>query len=300
MAYRSLVSDDGVRIGIDQRGAGSPFVLFLPAHPLSARAVRATPALAALLDGLAEGCTVAVAELRGAGEAEAHAPYTPQRFAQDVIAILEAVKVRPAVVWGHRVGGLTALQAAALRPDLVSSVVLDTMFIPQAIYALLSGEMPAIKHLSVDEFSRELVRAIALSVSETMQGAPTAVMQRLRDAASQSAPVDVWKESLAAAVAHQRRAVSRADLPQFMPRQPLLLVLPPDGTGGGNVEQFRILDLLNPGATSVHAPHWWDRQHEAGSAGAVLATAIPWLRQLDVAPASGPPQKPSGETKPGG
>ena len=289
MAYQSLVSDDSVRIGIDQRGAGSPFVLFLPAHPLSAHAVRATPALATLLDGLGDECTVAVADLRGAGEAEAHAPYTTQRFAQDVIAILEAVKVRPDVVWGHRVGGLTALQETALRPDLVRGVVLDTMFIPQAIYALLSGEMPAIKHLSVDEFSLELVRTIALSVSETMQGSPASVMQRLRDTASQSTPVDVWKESVASAVAHQRRAVSRADLPQVMPQQPLLLVLLPDGTGGGNVEQFRILDLLNPGATTVHAPRRWDRQREAGSAGAVLATAIPWLRQLDISPATSPP-----------
>ena len=190
-------------------------------------------------------------------------------------------------------GGLTALQVAALRPDLVSGVVLDTMFVPQAIYALMSGEMPAIQHLRVDEFSRELVRAIALSVSETMQGAPAALVQRLRDAASQSAPVDVWKESLAAAMAHQRSAVSRADLPQFMPRQPLLLILPPEGTGGGNVEQLRILDLLNPGATTVHAPHWWDRQHEAANAGTVLAATLPWLRQLSVSPTAGPP-KPGG------
>ena len=98
MACRSLTSDDGVRIGIDQRGAGSPFVLFLPTHPLSARAVRATPALDALLDSLAQECTVAVAEVRGAGEAEARAPYHPQRFALDAVTILEAVRVPPAVV----------------------------------------------------------------------------------------------------------------------------------------------------------------------------------------------------------
>lgn len=75
---------------------------------------------------LALGLPALAIDLPGHGDSswrdDAH--YTPDALAEDVITALDAWTVRPQVLVGHSLGGLTAARVAALRPDLVRAVVL--------------------------------------------------------------------------------------------------------------------------------------------------------------------------------
>lgn len=63
---------------------------------------------------------------RGHGLSETGAtPYTIERLARDLIALLERLSIRRAVLCGLSVGGLVAQGVHALRPDLVAGLVLS-------------------------------------------------------------------------------------------------------------------------------------------------------------------------------
>ncbi|KRV50086.1 hydrolase [Wenjunlia vitaminophila] len=69
--------------------------------------------------------TVAV-DQRGHGHSEKPAgPYDRGSYVADVEAVVEALGLAPAVLVGHAMGGLTAWQLAARRPDLVRGLVVS-------------------------------------------------------------------------------------------------------------------------------------------------------------------------------
>lgn len=53
--------------------------------------------------------------------------YTRDDYVNDLIAVIEALDFRPAVVVGHSMGALNAWVLAARRPDLVRALVLEDM-----------------------------------------------------------------------------------------------------------------------------------------------------------------------------
>lgn len=65
-------------------------------------------------------------DLPGHGHSEwrADRDYRPERNARGVASLLDAVGVRPRVVVGMSLGGLTALHLASARPDLAQSLIL--------------------------------------------------------------------------------------------------------------------------------------------------------------------------------
>jgi 3-oxoadipate enol-lactonase len=92
---------DGIEIGYDDVGAGDP-VVFLHGFPHS-RALWA-PQLAALL-----GHARCIApDLRGFGETTAAEPYSMDRYADDLAALLDALRIERAVVCGLSMGGYVA------------------------------------------------------------------------------------------------------------------------------------------------------------------------------------------------
>ncbi|MCZ4088219.1 alpha/beta hydrolase, partial [Streptomyces sp. H34-S5] len=62
---------------------------------------------------------------RGHGESDRAGDYGREGYVADAAAVLEHLGLGPAVVLGHALGGVTAYQLAARRPDLVRAVVVE-------------------------------------------------------------------------------------------------------------------------------------------------------------------------------
>lgn len=75
----------------------------------------------------AAGFSVVVPELRGHGGSDKpadHRLYSSGAMVAQVMAVLDQLAVRPAVVVGHSVGGAIAMDLAVARPELVPAAVL--------------------------------------------------------------------------------------------------------------------------------------------------------------------------------
>ncbi len=121
MEYSSAV--DGFRLAYDRRGAG-PAVLLLHGWPGDRTDHRA---LAPLLEGSAD---VIVPDLRGFGGSDKHradpaTSYSAEAQARSIIALIEELGVKPAVLAGYDVGSFVAQTVARMRPELVAGLVLS-------------------------------------------------------------------------------------------------------------------------------------------------------------------------------
>ncbi len=83
------------------------------------------------------GWNVLALDLPGHGQSDDSPCTTIGDYANWVAALLDAVSVRAAVVVGHSMGSLTALELSALRPDLVSKLALVGIAVPMAVGEVL-------------------------------------------------------------------------------------------------------------------------------------------------------------------
>ena len=95
----ALVGDTG--IAFDDIGSGLP-VVFLHAFPLNRTMWE--PQVTALVGD----CRCIPVDLRGFGDSAPSAPYTVDRYADDVIAVLDTLQIERAVVAGLSLGGYVA------------------------------------------------------------------------------------------------------------------------------------------------------------------------------------------------
>ena len=79
------------------------------------------------------GWNVLALDLPGHGQSEGSPCTTISDYADWVAAMLDAVGVRTAVVVGHSMGSLTALELSARRPDLVRKLALVGTAVPMAV-----------------------------------------------------------------------------------------------------------------------------------------------------------------------
>ncbi|MGH7538346.1 MAG: alpha/beta fold hydrolase [Gemmatimonadales bacterium] len=117
-----FVASDGVRIHYLVRGSGRPLVL-LHGFALSADLNWVGPGA---LDSLATAFTVIVPDFRGHGRSDK--PHDPAaygaRFTEDVVELLDHLKIRKAHVAGYSMGGAIALKLLTTHPDRMRSAVL--------------------------------------------------------------------------------------------------------------------------------------------------------------------------------
>lgn len=132
---------DGVRLAYEERGQGSPPLVFV--HGLACH----RGFWPAQLDHFSPAHRVVVVDLRGHGESDApEQRYTMRWLADDVAWMCSQLGVERPVVVGHSLGGLVALQlAAACGERIRAAALVDSVLLP-------SGQRP--------EFVQALVAAI--------------------------------------------------------------------------------------------------------------------------------------------
>jgi pimeloyl-ACP methyl ester carboxylesterase len=114
---------DGVRLYYDVHGADSGQVPLILSHGFSATAEM----WASNVADLATDRRVVTWDMRGHGRSDApreQTAYTPDIFADDLAAVLDAVDAPAAVIGGMSLGGYVSLTFAARHPDRVSGVLL--------------------------------------------------------------------------------------------------------------------------------------------------------------------------------
>ncbi|MFP5071772.1 alpha/beta fold hydrolase [Pseudonocardia nantongensis] len=110
-------TSDGVDLAVVEfGGSGRPVVLL---HGLMSCAESWRPRAGALQPY----GRVLAPDARGHGRSARGADLSPQRLADDVLELLAGTG--PAALVGHSMGGISALLAAARRPDLVTAVVVE-------------------------------------------------------------------------------------------------------------------------------------------------------------------------------
>lgn len=109
---------DGVRLWVEEEGTGVPLLL-IPGLGVG------TWLWAAGRERLAEHFRLVMPELRGSGRSDKpDERYTVSRFAEDLIGILDALKIERAHVLGASMGGFVAQLLAATWPERVDRLVL--------------------------------------------------------------------------------------------------------------------------------------------------------------------------------
>ena len=91
---------------------------------------------------LEEVYDVIMLDARGHGMSDAgHGDYTSQSRAADLIGVIETLGLDKPVIGGHSMGADTSLNAAAMRPDLISGVYLEDPPITFPGEPIFGGEM---------------------------------------------------------------------------------------------------------------------------------------------------------------
>ena len=123
-----LIKRNGVGLAYEEMNSAAPPIILIHGwscdHTVFARQAKV----------LSQSHHVVLVDLRGHGMSDApHQDYTMAAFADDLAWLCtELALVKPIVV-GHSMGGNVALELAASRPELLSSIVLidSVVFPPQ-------------------------------------------------------------------------------------------------------------------------------------------------------------------------
>jgi non-heme chloroperoxidase len=113
--HRIVPTSDGGEIHILDRGQGRPFIL-LPGVTLTTLSWHYQ-----LVDLVEAGYRVLAMDIRGHGRSVPGGDgYGIERLAADVLEAMRALEVRDAIVVGHSLGGMTALQLLIDHPELAT------------------------------------------------------------------------------------------------------------------------------------------------------------------------------------
>lgn len=123
-------SADGTRIALDRVGTGLPVLIVGGAF---STAEAGAPLAAALADAGFQGVPI---DRRGRGESGDTAPYAPEREAEDLAAVIQAVGGTAAAL-GHSSGAILALFAAG------QGVPFTHLFLSEPPFHFGAGERPA-------------------------------------------------------------------------------------------------------------------------------------------------------------
>ncbi|MBL8160768.1 MAG: alpha/beta fold hydrolase [Anaerolineae bacterium] len=112
------LSINGTAIDCERYGQGEPLLLL---HGAGVSGASWEPQIKTLADRF----NLIVPDIRGHGGSAQHAePYSIPQFADDMIALLDALGIEGALVCGHSMGGAVAQQMAARYPTRVKALII--------------------------------------------------------------------------------------------------------------------------------------------------------------------------------
>lgn len=150
---------NGVRLFYQQTGSGPDVVLV---HAVTSNL--AVWMFSGLPDVLAADFRVTLYDLRGHGASERPpVGYTSAVMAEDSRQLHAALGLGPAYLVGHSFGGVVALHAATLFPELVAGVVLSDSFFPG-----LRDEEPNFGKMSIWADLRETYNKVGVELGPTV------------------------------------------------------------------------------------------------------------------------------------
>src|ERR1700742_3672659 len=121
-----VIDLDGLRIHYQQRGTGPDVVLI---H--AATSNLSIWMFSNLMEALACEFRVTAYDLRGHGASDAPGTsYTSADMANDLWKLHSALQLGPAILVGHSFGGVIAMHAALLHPEMVRGVIIYDSFFP--------------------------------------------------------------------------------------------------------------------------------------------------------------------------
>jgi pimeloyl-ACP methyl ester carboxylesterase len=172
-------SADGVPIAYDVRGLGQATLIFV--HGWSCDRT----SWSSQVDAFASDYRVVALDLAGHGASgRSRTTWSIANFANDVVAVIDALDVRNVILVGHSLGGPVALEAALLRPDRVTAVVGVDTFLDRWTSPLFAEAIEGMRRdfpAGVRAFVRQSLflpsssPALVASISEKMAAAPAAV-----------------------------------------------------------------------------------------------------------------------------
>jgi pimeloyl-ACP methyl ester carboxylesterase len=112
-----FVERDGARIFCEVEGSGEPAILFVHGGGIDHRTWTEHVA------HFAPKFRVATMDLRGHGQSDQAESYSSDLFKDDVVAVINALQLAPAVIVGASRGGGIAIRVAVDYPELVKAVV---------------------------------------------------------------------------------------------------------------------------------------------------------------------------------
>jgi pimeloyl-ACP methyl ester carboxylesterase len=268
--------------------SGPPLVLL---HGGSARWQAAEPLVPALVDRW----QLFAPDLRGHGKSGRAAwSYRVQDYADDIVALLRERVGKPAVLFGHSLGGIIALMVAAQNSELVRAVIVgDSPLTSASWQEVLLRDRDGLRRwrglsggqCSVDEIVESLRDAPVISA----RGIPAT---RMRDLWSDDSPVYAWlatnlhqqdPDVLGVLIDDFERAATGYEMETLLPaiRCPVLLLQADPACGGllNDEDVARGMELL---AQPTHARLAGVSHILHGNrADAVLEAMLPFLASIE-------------------
>jgi pimeloyl-ACP methyl ester carboxylesterase len=152
-----FLSRDGVRLGYEEQGSGSPPMLLV--HGWSCDHTHFAPQA----EHFSKRHRVISVDLRGHGASDTpDQEYTMAGFADDLAFLCEQIGVDRPVVVGHSMGGVIAFEMAARHPDIVgAAVAIDAPLVPPAVLTgMLSGFVEDLKSPAYQDATRGFVNNV--------------------------------------------------------------------------------------------------------------------------------------------
>jgi pimeloyl-ACP methyl ester carboxylesterase len=211
-----------------------------------------------ILPGLSRVHRIVVPDLRGHGDSDRPLQdYGPRAMAEDVLHLMDALKIERATLVGHSMGTFVAQRTALAAPERVAGLVL----IGSATTARNEATLELLRSLASlpDQVPEEFAREFQLS---TIHIPPPADFLKQVVGESLKVPARVWREALRGLV-EERPFAGLGEA-----RIPVLLLWGDRDQIFSRAEQEALVEALPVASLKVyretgHAPHW-ERPREVG------------------------------------
>jgi pimeloyl-ACP methyl ester carboxylesterase len=138
----ATITRDGIKLAYEERGSGTPAFVFIHGWTCD-RSFFAPQA-----EFFAKRHRVVSVDLRGHGESDKpQGAYPISAYADDIVYLIDALKLGRPIVVGHSMGGVTVLQLAAAHPEKVAGIVMvdpAPLAFPSELRAGIEGLVDAI------------------------------------------------------------------------------------------------------------------------------------------------------------